>query len=133
MYNSALNSGAGGFHIYASTDFAGGTISASLASVTNLLVGASAATVGRIVSGLGTLTFTVTPANQTQDQNIVVTGAQIRDVVAIGLGTSVPAGAGFTGFCSTIGTVTVRMLNPTAASIAAATMTVRAMAMGLTP
>ena len=63
----------------------------------------------------------------------MVTGAQIRDVVAIGLGTPVPAGAGFTGFCSTIGTVTVRMLNPTAASIAAATMTVRAMAMGLTP
>ena len=168
IYDSALNSGVGGFHIYTNTGFAGGTLSGSLAnitlssgtlaaiggsvgasltssvlsgnslsviaqgaSLTSLMVGASAATLTRMFSTLGTLTFTVTPANTVQDQNIILTGAQARDAVSLGLGPSVPSGAGFTGFCGTLGTVTVRLLNPTAASIAQATLTVRALSMGV--
>lgn len=180
VYDSTLNTGAGGWHIYTSTAFAGGTITgnmvlsgavlsvlgtsigASLTSslltgnsltINNLLntsslssigvgtvaslqvgiLGSTLATLTRMLSGLATLTFTVTPANAVQDQNMVVTGVQVRDVVSIGLGPSVPSGAGFTGFCGTTSTITVRLLNPTAASIAAATMTVRAVGLGLTP
>lgn len=182
-YDSALNSGAGGFHIWSGTAFAGGTISGSLAnlaivggtlsvlsgsigaSLTSSLLsgnsltisallgsysqasvslatlsnaqfgtlGTTLATLTRMVSALGTLTFTVTPAATAQDQNITVPGAQVRDAISIGLGTSVPVGAGFTGFCGTLGTVTVRMLNPTASSISVTTMTIRAVAMGVSP
>lgn len=172
-YDSALNSGAGGFHIWSNTSFAGGTISGSLANVVlsggslvvtsgslgvsltstlltgnsltlnallgtinNLQVGtlgSTLATMTRMVSALGTLTYTVTPANSIQDQNIVVPGAQVRDAVMIGLGASTPSSAGFAGFCGTLGTVTVRLLNPTAASISLTTMTVRAVSMGVTP
>lgn len=178
IYDSTLDTGAGGFHVYTNTAYAGGTITgntvlagavlsvlggslgasltstlltgnslsisallmsgtslqASIGSIASLQVGSGTlATLTRMLSALATLTFTVTPANTTQDQNIVVTGAQVRDVVALGLGPSTPAGAGFTGFCGTIGTVTVRLLNPTAASISLTTLTVRAAAMGLTP
>ncbi len=116
------------------TSLSGTSLQASIASIASLQVGSGTlATLTNMVSALATLTFTVTPANQTQNQNMTVTGAGVLDVVALGLGTSVPSGAGFTGFCGTIGTVTVRLLNPTAASIAATTMTVRALAMGLTP
>lgn len=96
-------------------------------------LGATLATMTRMLSGLATVTFTVTPANTVQDQNFTLTGTAVRDVVALGLGSSVPSGAGFNGFCGTTGTITVRLLNPTAASISATTMTIRAMAMGLTP
>lgn len=183
-YDSALNSGAGGFHIWSNTSFAGGTISGSLgnlvlsggtlsvvsgsigASLTSSLLSGnsltisallanytmasislatignaqfgtlgstSLATLTRMVSALGTLTFTLTPANTVQDQPLVVPGAQIRDAIMLGLGSSPPAGAGFTGFCGTLGTVTVRLLNPTASSISLTTMTIRAVAMGVTP
>ena len=179
VYDSTLNAGTGGFHVYTSTAFAGGTITGnlvasgatisvlggsigasltsslltgnsftvnallhsgtslqvSIASVASIQVGSttSLATLTKMLSGLGTLTYTVTSANAVQDQNITVPGAQVRDVVALGLGASVPSGAGFVGFCGTVGVVTVRLLNPTAATIGAATMTVRAAVMGLTP
>lgn len=182
IYNSALNAGAGGFHIYTNTGFAGGTISGSLAnvvlsggtlavlggslgasltsslltgnsmtvnallhsgtslqvsiaSITSLQVGSttSLATLTKMLSGLATLTFSVTSANAVQDQNMVVPGVQVRDVVSLGIGASTPSGAGFTGFCGTLGTVTVRLINPTTVTLGAATMTVRALAMGLTP
>lgn len=162
-YDSALNSGSGGFHVSTSTQLAGGTIVGNLTlsngslialggslgvtlssallsgnsltiSALNLKVGSgTVATLTHMLSALGTLTYTVTPAQTSQDQNIVVTGAQLQDVISLGIGAVIPSGAGFTGFCGTVGTVTVRMSNPTASSISLTTMTVRAMAMGLTP
>ena len=104
----------------------------SSVTVTNLLVGATASALTRLISGLGTLTYTVTPANQTQSQPLILTGAQLADSIALGLPASIPAGVGFTGFMAAAGTVTVRLLNPTAASIAAATLTIRATALGFT-
>ena len=130
MYDSALDSGAGGFHVTTGPNTVGATLNVTELQATQLLVGSSVVSVTRILSGLGTLAFTVTPANTTQDQSFALAGAQVRDVVSLGLGTSTPAGAGFTGFCATAGTVTVRLSNPTAGSIALTSMTIRAAAMG---
>ena len=105
----------------------------TLSSVQFGNLGSTLATLTRMVSALSTVVFSVTPANLTQDQNIVVAGAQVRDAIILGIGSSVPAGAGFTGFCGTLGTVTVRLLNPTASSISLTSMTVRAVCMGVTP
>lgn len=159
-YDAALNSGAGGFHLFTNTGFAGGTVAGpivigvsggsvtaslssanlsaptltgrSLATVTKLMVGASAASLTRLLSALGTVTFTATPANSAQDQTFALPGALIRDSIALGLGTSTPGGAGFTGYMVADGTVNVRLVNPAVASIAGVTMTVRATAMGFT-
>lgn len=130
----------------------GGTVGASLTSTlltgnsltvsaANLLgsnlqvgtLGSTLATLTRLISGLATVTFTVTPANTVQDQQFAIPGVQIRDVISLGLGTTTPTGAGFMGFCGTVGTVNIRLLNPTASSISLTSMTVRVAAMGLTP
>ena len=157
-YDSALNNGAGGYHVSSNTGFTGGTISSNTifsgavvsviggsvgASLTSVLLTGNSltisaadlqigggATMTRLLNAAGTLTYTVTAANAVQDQPLVLSGVQIRDTVALGLGTSVPAGVGFTGFCGTVGTVTVRLLNPTGSSIAATTLTLQATAMG---
>lgn len=116
-----------------STLLTGNSLTISGAALQIGTLGSTLATLTRMVSGLGTLTFTLTPANTTQDQQFALPGAQLRDVVSLGLGTTVPVGAGFQGWCGTIGTITVRLLNPTASSITLTSMTIRAMAMGLTP
>ena len=105
------------------------TLSAALASVTNLEVGATAATLARMLSGLGTLTYSVTSANAVQDQSFALAGAQIRDSLSMGID-SIPSGVGFSGFIGTVGTVTLRLLNPSSVTIGAATLTVRATALG---
>lgn len=129
LYDSALNSGAGGFHFIGTTFTGGGgtingpvvmlnTLSvASLASVTKLMVGASAASISRILSAAGTLTYTVVPANTTQQQTLAVPGAQINDVVSVGPPASVVTGTHFMGYVLAAGTVAVVAINPTAASL----------------
>lgn len=108
------------------------TLSALLGSVTLLEVGASAASITRILSGTGTVTYSVTSANAVQNQNFALAGAQVGDAVFIGLPASPPAGAGFTGFMAAAGTVTLRLINPATVTLGAATITVRATAMGFT-
>lgn len=158
-YDSTLNTGAGGYHVVSNTGFTGGTVNSNtvfagaVVSVTGSLVGASltstlltgnsltvsatdlqvngGAVMTRIVSGLGSLTYSVTSASGVQDQSFALAGVQINDSLAMGFG-SVPSGVGFTGFIGTIGTVTIRMVNPSTVTIGAATLTVRATAMGFT-
>lgn len=127
-YNSALNAGAGGWHLIANTGYSGGTISgavvinnnlsvASLASVTKLMVGASASSISRIISAAATLAFTVIPANTTQQQTLAVAGAQVNDPVSVGTPASVTTGTHFFGYVMAAGTVAVVGVNPTAASL----------------
>ena len=100
----------------------------------NILIvgGASATGVTRIASALGTVTYSVTPANSAQNQNFALGDGQINDSISIGLPASVPAGAGFVGFMAAAGTVTLRLINPTTVTLGAATLTVRATAFGFT-
>jgi hypothetical protein len=161
-YDSALNAGAGGFRVYTSTAFAGGTITSPLvllgatgslssvgvtlsstlltgnslsiagvaASIASLQVGNSLSTLTRMVTGLATVTYSVTSANAVQDQNFTLDGVQVRDSLSLGMGPAVPAGAGFTGFIPANGTITVRLVNPSTVTLGAATVTLRATAMG---
>ena len=184
VYDLALNSGAGGWHLYSSTaSFNGGTITqplvlsgttlsvvggslgasltstlltgnsltitaqtitasqnltagtlsvSSLASVAKLEVGASASSITRVITGTGTLTFSITVANGVQNQTMALVGAQVGDSVFLGLPASPPAGAGFTGFMAAAGTVNIRLVNPATVTLGAATLTVNATAMGFT-
>lgn len=107
-----------------------GILKAASATVTNLFVGASAATVTRILSTLGTVSYTVIPANTSQVQNMTLAGVQVNDAIMLGPPATVTTGLGFTGFVPAAGTVSVRALNITAASIAAFSLTMRATAVG---
>ena len=75
------------------------------------------ASVTRIITGLGTLTYTVVPAQTAQVQQMTLAGLLATDSVAMGYPT-VPTGIGLTAYVSAAGTVTVQAINPTAASIA---------------
>ena len=144
MYDSALAAGNGGWHLTSTTAITGATVAfntasitnnltvASLASVTKLEVGASASSLTRMINGTGTVTFTVSAANSVQNQTMALAGAQVGDSVILGLPASPPAGAGFTGFMSAAGTVNLRLVNPSGATLAAATITVNATALGFT-
>lgn len=127
-YDSTLNASAGGFHLTSTTGYSGGTISgpvyinnmltvASLASVTTFRVGASSASISRLLSASGTLTYTVVPANTNQMQTLAVPGAQVNDVVQVGPPASVVAGTSFMGHVLAAGTIGVTAINGTAASL----------------
>lgn len=104
----------------------------SIASVTKLFVGASASSLTRLINGQGTLSYSITPANAVQDQTFTIAGVQTTDSLVLGLPAAIPAGAGFTGFIAAAGSVTLRLVNPTAATLGAASLTVKATAMGFT-
>ena len=127
-----LNSGNGGWHVYTGPNTVGATLTVTELIATKLLVGSSTASVTRILTGLGTLSFSITPANSTQDQTFAVTGAQAGDAVQIGWLTSPPAGVGFSGFMAAAGTVSLRLTNPSTVTIGAASVTVRAAVTGFT-
>ena len=108
---------------------------AGLASLAKLEIGASSASITRILSVLSSITFTATPASSSQDQPVLLPGAQLNDSIDLGLPSiSAPLfdGVGFVGYMAAAGTVNVRLINSAGASVSAATITVRATAMGFT-
>jgi len=129
MYDLALNSGAGGFHVRASGTVANSPINPSQIQV------ASGASLTRFLSGLYTVTYTVVPANTSQDQNVIVAGALANDYVILGVQTGALAtGLFFQGRIVAAGTVALRAANCTAASIAAFSLSpVHIGVMGATP
>lgn len=172
VYDSALNTGTGGWHLVSvanalpytgvatnsTLSFVNGTLStliltgaslsaptivvtgpmsaatvsgSSLGTFAKLMVGASAASLTRLLSGLGTIAYTVVPAQTAQDQTMALAGVQLGDSVALGYSVG-QANAAFSGYVAAAGTVTVRCLNAGAASIAAFTLVTRATAHGFT-
>lgn len=172
IYDSALNTGTGGWHLVSTANalpytgtvtnstlsFVNGTLStliltgaslsaptlsvtgplsaatvtgSSLGTFAKLMVGASAASVTRLLSGLGTLAFTLVPAQTAQDQPMTLAGVQIGDSISLGVTVS-QANAVFSGTVPAAGTINVRCLNAGAASLAAFTLVARATAHGFT-
>lgn len=128
-YDSALNSGAGGFHLQ--------TGSAILKNQTinpTAIVLGSGGTLANIARRAATLTFSVTPANSTNDVTATLTGVVVGDFVQVSpLATvATPAGVGYTGFIAAAGTVTVRQLNVTAGTLGAFTTSFNLAAVRLT-
>ncbi len=127
-FDSALNSGAGGFHLTSSTAFNSAAINPSSVQIngnstlTNLLSGNSP-----------TLTFTATPGWSSQDQTFSITAGLASALPAIGdfmlvnppsLGSS---GVDFRGFVQSVGslssvasaaTIAIRLTNAASASLA---------------
>lgn len=113
VYDSALNSGNGGFHLVATTAVNGTAINASLIRVN------SGASLVRMlgIGSLATLAFTVVPANSTQDVTVSFTGVALNDSVMVGMPSNVSAGLNFTGFVPAGNSVIVRAINVTSTTI----------------
>lgn len=128
-YDSTLNSNAGGFHVRP-----GAVVSGSIINPSAIVFGSNAASITRFVSTTATLTYTVVPANSTQEQSATVTGVQVGDAVQIGYPATLATGLMFNARVPAAGTIAVRAGNITAASIAAFTLVnVHLLATGATP
>lgn len=137
-YDSALNSGAGGFHLTSSTAVSNSAISPGAnSSLTNLLSGNSP-----------TLTFTATPGWSSQDVTFSVTAALASALPAVGDFVQVNppslgvAGVDFRGFVLGVGsisslasaaTINIRLLNAASASLASNSGIYRYVAQRFTP
>lgn len=129
VYDSTLNSNAGGFHVNAFTAVSGSVINPSA-----IQIGTNAASLTRFVSATVTMAFTVVPANTTQEQTAAVTGVQVGDAIQIGYPATLTAGLMFNARVPAAGSITVRAANVTAASIAAFTLAgVHLLGTGATP
>lgn len=121
-YDSALNASAGGWHLITSTPTVGNTITPALvrASV-GLQVGATTTpTLTGLLSASATLAYTSIVPNSSQDQSFTVVGLLSTDGLAMALPLPVSSGISFDAYFAagnaTVGTVTVRAGNFTAAS-----------------
>jgi hypothetical protein len=126
-YDSALNSGAGGFHLTSSTQIAGIAISPSSVQVN------SNSTLTNLLSGTVSVTFTVAPGWSSQDQAFSITAGLASALPAVGdfMLVNPPSVAGpgisYAGYVSTVAslssvasvaTVNIRQINSASASLA---------------
>jgi hypothetical protein len=127
-YDSALNSGTGGFHLTSSTASASTAISPSSVQVNGN------STLTNLSSGNSpTLTFTATPGWSSQDQTFSVTAAlaialpAVGDFVAVNPPSLGATGVAYSGYVAGVGsissvasaaTINIRLLNAASASLA---------------
>lgn len=122
IYDSALNSGGGGWHLVASTanpqGTAGATISPTLVKASGgIQVGSTLSpTLTALLSQVATLTYTSIVPGSSQDQSFSMTGLTATDVLAAGLPVPVSTGLNYAAYLGGGATVTVRASNGTAAS-----------------
>lgn len=139
IYDSALNSGNGGWHLVWGVGV-GNTINPSLVRAsTGVQIGATTSpTLTGILSAASTLTYTSIVPGSSQDQSFTVSGLSITDVLAMGFPVPVSTGLSYSAYVTNagtlgIGTISVRALNATAAStITPGTITVQARAIRTT-
>jgi hypothetical protein len=127
MYDPALGSGAGGFHVFTSTAMQGNAVNFS-----QVQIGAStAASITKVLSGTASLSFSIALANSSEDQTFSVTGIpsvlpNVGDFVQVVPPSLAVAGVGFNAMVLSVGslsastsaaTINVRAFNTTAATV----------------
>jgi hypothetical protein len=127
-YDSALNSGAGGFHLTSST-----AVTSTAINPTSVQINGNSTLTNLSSGNSPTLTFTATPGWSSQDQTFTVTAALAASLPATGDFVQVnppslgAAGVGFSGYVLGIGsissvasaaTINIRLLNAASASLA---------------
>jgi hypothetical protein len=129
IYDAALASGAGGFHLISNT-----ALNQTLLNPSSVKIGSASgnSTITNLLSGSISLTFTATPGWSSQDQTFTLTGLPPSfpapgDFVQISPPSLPSAGAAYWGMCTAIGslsstssvaTMNVRLVNSASASLA---------------
>jgi hypothetical protein len=108
LYDAALNSGNGGWHLFSNT---------SAYNPPNLQIGTSSI-LSRYLTTLASVTFTVAVANSAQQVIVPLGGCFPGDNILVGPPTNHPTGLVVTGFVSATGSVALNAVNGTGASIA---------------
>ncbi len=132
-YDSALNSGAGGFHLQTgSSALKGQTINpgALVFGGTSGTLSTTAATMSALFFRAATVTFSATPSLTSNDVVATLSGVSLGDTIVVTPFSVAPiAGAGYMGFFAANGSITVRQMNITTASLAATTVILNLTAM----
>lgn len=117
-YDSALNSGNGGFHLRSGTAMLSGTsISVASLKIRSASIPANGSLI-RQLHTLATLTFTNLAANSSQDQTLALASVVIGDnIMAQPFSIAPTTGLSYYAFAHAAGSVTVRAINATAASL----------------
>lgn len=105
MYDSALNSGGGGFHLINQP-----AISGTAQSFSSITIGGGQ-TITRVQSTLASLTFSSMNPQTTQDQSILLAGVKVEDNILIGPPPGITTGIIYSGFVSGAGTIDIRAFN----------------------
>lgn len=149
MYDSALNGGAGGFHLMncGVVTAGGGSINGplvgtgsmatvtypaavfSLASVTRLSIGGGNP-ITRQNQTLASLTFAALLPQTGTVTDILLPGASLHDVVSFGFPPGVTVGMSYKGFVPNFGTVTMQVFNGTGSTISPIAGAYRVQAIG---
>lgn len=137
IYDSALNSGSGGFHVNSGASFissVGGTVSGPILFTGPVQVGASTnTTLSNVVSASASIGWPTIGATTSTVATLAVAGSSIGDCVFLSTPASVPAGITFFGWVPNAGTVTIQALNVTGSSITPVAGTYRATAQRYVP
>ena len=141
LYDSALNSGGGGFHLLgAAAITAGGgsvngpivgtgtlatitypvavftTLSASLASLTRLSIGAGP-NITRQLRTLASLSFSALNPQTGSTSDILFSGVSVNDVISLGFPSGITVGMIYKGFVPNAGTVTLQVFNASSGTV----------------
>lgn len=117
-YDSALNSGSGGFHLIAQTALSGGTVSQIVNFAGGIQFGtATDSTIARILSNNISLTWGVIASLGTAQNTITLGGVAVNDTVSVGPPATVVPGVFFFGYVAAASTVVVVANNFTAGTL----------------
>jgi hypothetical protein len=132
IYDSALNSGAGGFHFADANSIINTAIQPR--SIALGLAGAVGPAMTRMLMTTSNISWASIPGNQSLDANITLAGAQLTDCVVAGAPTGGISNANivFFAFVSSANTVTVRAFNVTSGTISIAAGIWRVVVFGFT-
>lgn len=160
VYDLALNTGAGGFHLKTGgSELVGQTITltrlnattetvtnatiTALASIGTLMigasasmgqffVGASASALTRLMTSTASVVFGGAVSFTNVSATVALTGASVGDVIGVGFLVAPPAGAVVQGYVGAASSVILRSHNVNNASLAGFTTTLRVQSMGYT-
>lgn len=151
LYDSTLNSGSGGFHLFTTTAITGSTISPSVvnaasglfttASIPGLALGQMTlatstvnpgAKITRILSNTFSVASITISANSSTDQSVSLGGVFTGDTIMIGWPSTLNVGVVLTAFCPVSNTLVLRAGNVTASAVTVTGNIFRLTAMGNT-
>ncbi len=107
MYDAALNSGAGGFHLFTGTDQTSAPIAPSA-----IRMGSAGASLVRLLSATRSVSFSIINPNSAVEALFSLTGVVPGDVVALGPPSLTPNNpVSYLGYVSASGSVVLRAVN----------------------
>lgn len=112
LYDSTLNTGAGGWHLFTGTQDVGTAINPA-----SLKLGVAGSVLSRYFSGTQSVTFSVMLAGAVQDFPVVIAGPLVGDAVILGPPSLTAQPIIYYGFVSAPSTITIRAVNAGSVSL----------------